>query len=161
MGRTPEPRKEARLDALNDTIVFVRRLVGMAGATFVALGFLGAILAMGHEPFSSEWVFVTFILLIPAGFVLLWEAQIAWPRDGSPYPWQRRGACFLVAMVSFAAMVAVGVLLGVSLPDHWLAHAIAQGGGVSFGLLLYKQLRQLVTRRLEQDEGQPQKTAPA
>ncbi|WP_270889978.1 hypothetical protein [Pedococcus sp. 5OH_020] len=136
---------------MRGTIDFVRRRIGVAGAAIVVLGFLGAILMMGFEPFGSAWVLVPFALLIPAGFLMLWESQIAWPQDGSPYPWQRRLAGLLVGLTSFAVIVVLHGLLRQVLPSHWLSDTFAQGVGVCAGLFVFRQLRRLVPPRGDQD----------
>ena len=144
---------------LNGTIFLMRKIVGVIGAVLVVLGFLGSIFAISDGRIRPWWIVLPLMLLIPAGFVLLWEAQIAWPRDGSRYPWKRRSAGLLVVLVSFAVIVMVHTLLRTSLPNNWLADTLAQGAGVCAGALLFKQLRQLVSRRFDHDTTSPQKTA--
>lgn len=160
--RTRQPArtfaKSTRLDTLTGTIFLMRKIVGVIGAVLVVLGFLGSIFAISDAPIPPWWIVLP-LFLIPAGFVLLWEAQIAWPRDGSPYRWKRRSAGLLVVLVSFAVIVMVHALLRTSLPNNWLADTLAQGVGVCAGVLLFKQLRQLVSRRFDHDTTSPQKTA--
>jgi hypothetical protein len=139
----------------------MRKIVGVVGAVLVVLGFVGWIFAISSERLATWWVVLPLILLIPAGFVLLWEAQVAWPRDGSPYPWQRRLAGLLVFLVTFVVIVVVHALLRASLPDNWMADTLAQGFGISAGLLLFKQLRLLVSRRFDHDTSGPPRTPSA
>jgi hypothetical protein len=125
----------------------MRRVTGAAGAALVVLGFLAFMSAGSMEQIPPWWVPVPF-LVIAVGFGLMWEAQIAWPRDGSAYPWRRRLAGLLVVLAAFASAVATRVLLTASLPHHWVSEAIAQSVGVVVGLLVHRRLRDAVDQRL-------------
>jgi hypothetical protein len=140
---------------LSGTIVTMRKIVGVVGACLVVLGFLGSILALSTERLATWWFLLPAVLAIPAGFVLLWEAQVTWPRDGSPYPWQRRGAGGLVALLTIVVVVTIHGALRATLPDNWMADTLAQVIGISVGLILFKRLRQLMSRRLYDGNSRP------
>jgi len=143
----PSSDNGAHNPTLAGILVSMRRITGAAGAALVVLGFLAFMSAGSMEQVPSWWVPLP-VLVIAVGFGLMWEAQIAWPRDGSAYPWRRRLAGLLVALAAFASAVATRVLLSTSLPHHWVAESIAQGVGVLVGLLAHRRLRDAVDQRL-------------
>lgn len=125
----------------------MRRITGVAGAALVVLGFLGFIVGSSIPFLAGPWLMVLTLLMVPIGFVLIWEAQVAWPQDATPYPWRRRLAGLMVGLVALASAVVTRGVLAASLPNNWIAHSIAALAGGVVGDFAFRRLRGAVARR--------------
>jgi hypothetical protein len=119
-------------------LISMRRITGVVGAALVVLGFLGLMGAASAEVLAPWWF--VFILMVPIGFGLIWEAQITWPRDGSAYPWRNRLAGLIIGLVALASAAATRGVLMATLPDHWIADSLAMGAGGMVGLFVFRRL---------------------
>lgn len=112
-----------------------RRVVAVAGAASVVLGFLCA-LVLVPLLWDTDWTAAATVamaavpLLVVGGFVLMWEALITWPRDGSHYPLRRRVRAAAVVLVTSVVYLLITVVLGGTfrafLPRSWWGDTIAQ-----------------------------------
>lgn len=103
-----------------------RRAVVAAGCTSVVLGYLGLIAAadlMPRDPSATTVaVGVGLVVLIPLGFVLMFEGLVTWPADGSPYPWRRRVQGATAVLAAFGVVVLTTRVAGELLPHQgWVA----------------------------------------
>jgi hypothetical protein len=111
-----------------------RRVVVVAGAASVVLGFLCALVVVPLL-WDTTWTAATAVamaavpLLVVGGFVLLWEGLITWPDDGSPYPLRRRAKAAVVVLATAAVylpvLLLIRALLASHLPRTWWGHEVA------------------------------------
>lgn len=118
------------------------------GAALVLLGFTGFLAEGAVEPVAGPWLPVATLCLVPVGFVVMWEAQIVWPEDGTPYPWRRRLAWLTVGVATVSAAIVTRGLLAASLPDGRLAHLVATFAGFAAGDAVLRRLRRVFASRL-------------
>lgn len=134
-----------RATSPGDTIDRMRRGdVAGVGAVVVVLGFL---LLTGVEVVGPGAA-VLGLLLVPVGFLLLWESLVTWPRDGTGYPWRRRaagGAGMLLGLVVVVGLHWSGRAL---FPENWLAATLTHTAAIAAGVHLFLWLRRHVIRRL-------------
>lgn len=131
-----------------------RRVVAVAGAAGVVLGFLCA-LVLVPLLWNTDWTAATTVamvavpLLVVGGFVLMWEALITWPDDGSRYPLRRRVRAAAVVLVTSVVYLLITVALGGTLraflPRTWWGDTIAQWVAILVGVYvaqgLWRRLR--------------------
>ena len=126
----------------------MRRITGATGAALVVLGFLGFIAVGLIQSPAGPWLVLLALLVVTVGFVLLWEAQVAWPEDGTAYPWRRRVAGLTVGLATLTSGVITRVLLQAGLPHGWIADTLAMLAGVAVGHAAFRRLRDAADRRL-------------
>lgn len=120
----------------------------MTGAALVVLGFVGFIVGGSIESLAGGWLALLTLLMVTIGFVVMWEALIAWPDDGSPYAWRRRLTGLGVGVATVASAVLARVVLSAILPNTWIAHTIALLAGVVAGDFALRRLRKAFSRHL-------------
>lgn len=118
-----------------------RRAVIVFGATFLAVGVAGVlvlqdVLSADPDPRATVTALVL-LALIPVGFVLLFEALVTWPGDGSPYPLRRRATSVATALAAGSVGLLLPVLVHQALTrahagDSW--RATATGGALIAGM---------------------------
>jgi hypothetical protein len=121
------------------------------GAAVVLLGFL---LLMGVEVVGPAAA-VLGLLLVPVGFLLLWESLVTWPRDGTGYPWRRRVAGGVGILLGLAAITALQWGGRALFPQHWLAATLTHLAAIAVGVHLFLWFRRHVIRRLPSTTAAP------
>ena len=116
------------------------------GAALVVLGFVSFIVGSSVESLARPWPLLT-LFAVAFGFVLIWEAQVAWPQDGTSYPWRRRLAGFTIGVTALASAFAARSLLAAALPNNWIGDGIAVVAGVAVGDVVFRRLRDAYARR--------------
>ena len=120
-----------------------RSVVAVAGAAGVVLGFLCALVLVPLLAPGTSWTTAATVgavaapLLVVGGFIVMWEAQISWPDDGSPYPLRRRvrfAAAVLVACVVYVPILLLHGALRTFLPQTWWGETIAQLVAIYVGI---------------------------
>jgi hypothetical protein len=124
----------------------MRRITGVTGAALVVLGFVGFIGGSFVESLADPWPLLT-LFAVAFGFVLIREAQVVWPQDGTSYPWRRRLAGFTIGVAALASAFAARSLLAAALPNNWIGHGIALVAGVAVGDVVFRQLRDAYAHR--------------
>lgn len=119
----------------------MRRITGVTGAALVVLGFVGFIVGSSRESLAGPWLALLTLFAVAFGFVLIWEAQVAWPQDGTPYPWRRRLTGFTIGVAALASAFAARSLLVTAMPNSWVGHGIALVAGVAVGDVAFRRLR--------------------
>ncbi|WP_344949017.1 hypothetical protein [Terrabacter ginsenosidimutans] len=125
----------------------MRRITGVTGAALVVLGFVGFIVGSSVAFLAGPWLLVLTLLMVTIGFVFMWEAQVVWPQDATPYPWRRRLAGLGVGLVTLASAVVTRGVVAAGLPNTWIAHSIAMLAGGVVGDFTFRRLRDAVARR--------------
>lgn len=125
-----------------------RRVVAVAGAASVVLGFLSALVLVPLLATGASWnagattSAVAAPLLVVGGFIVMWEALVTWPDDGSPYPLRRRvkfAAAVLVTGVVYAPILLLHGALRSFLPHTWWGETIAQLVAIYVGIAVLQQ----------------------
>ncbi|WP_344067170.1 hypothetical protein, partial [Terrabacter lapilli] len=119
----------------------MRRITGVTGVGLVVLGFVGFIVGSSIESLASPWLALLTLLMVPIGFVFIWEAQVVWPQDATPYPWRRRLAGLVVGLITLASAVVTRGVLAATLPNNWIAHGVAVLAGGLVGDFTFRRLR--------------------
>jgi hypothetical protein len=82
-------------------------------------------------------------VLVVGGFVLMWEALVTWPDDGSPYPMRRRvrfAAAVLVIGVVYVPIFLLHGALTSLLPHTWWGETIAQLVAIYVGIAVLQHV---------------------
>jgi hypothetical protein len=121
-----------------------RGVVAGVGAAVVLLGFL---LLTGVE-LVGPGAAVLGLLLVPVGFLLLWESLVTWPRDGTGYPWRRRVAGGGGILLGSVVVVGLHWSSRALFPQNWLAATLTHTAAIAAVVLLFLWFRRHVIRRL-------------
>lgn len=153
--RWPGLAKLPHKQGLAGILSAMRRITGVTGAALVVLGFVGFIVGSSIQALAGPWLILLTLLMITIGFVFIWEAQIVWPQDATPYPWRRRLAGLAVGLITLAAAVVTRGVLTATLPNNWIAHSIAVLAAGLVGDFTFRRLRDVVARRVQRTPPSP------
>ncbi len=81
------------------------------------------------------------MLLVPLGFVLMWESVVTVPEDDSPYPWRRRIQGAIAVLAAFGVVVLTHSLTADLLPHTWWVGLLVSGLLGWMGLEVFRRLR--------------------